>query len=287
MKNYADFVQRITENFKKASCLPLNTENNIFDSIVANKDGALKGKNVLIFAPHPDDECITGLLPLRLMLEADANVIDVAVTLGSKLGRRKERLQELSDACKYLNWGLRVCGKDGFDNVRKSTKENDSKYWEKCVDEIVSIIEEFNPVAIFAPHLDDWNATHIGTSLLISDAVEKIKYSGVIINSEYWGGIRKANLMVEASNECVAAQMQALARHTKEVERNDYHLRLPAWMSDNVRRGSELVGGQGSSAPKFFFATLYNVQTFKDGKYQQLFERKFLTKEENASLALK
>ncbi len=287
MKNYSDFVQRITENFKLASRLPLNTEESIYNSISPKDNTALKDKNILIFAPHPDDECITGLLPLRFMIESGAKIIDVAVTLGSKLDRRAERLQELTDACEYLDWGLRVCGKDGFENMRTTTKENDPTYWNKCVDEIASIIEEYKPIAIFAPHLDDWNATHIGTSLLISDAVEKIKYDGIVINSEYWGGIRKANLMVEASNEYVAAQMQALARHTKEVERNDYHLRLPAWMSDNVRRGAELVGGQGMSAPKFFFATLYNVQKFKDGKWQPLFERKFLTKEENASDILK
>src|SRR5437762_12744842 len=38
----------------------------------------------LFFAPHPDDETIVGGLALRLMREARMNLIDVAVTQGSK-----------------------------------------------------------------------------------------------------------------------------------------------------------------------------------------------------------
>src|SRR2546422_7081650 len=36
--------------------------------------------------------------------------------------------------------------------------------------------------------------------------------------------------------------------------------RSPAWMLDNVRRGSELVSGQGGTAPDFAFAALYRLR---------------------------
>ena len=54
--------------------------------------------------------------------------------------------------------------------------------------------------------------------------------------------------MVESSAADVADLMAALSLHVGEVARNPYHLRLPAWMIDNVRRGAELVGGQGGAA---------------------------------------
>jgi hypothetical protein len=41
----------------------------------------------LIFAPHPDDEVIIGGLPLRLLRELRLNVVNVAVTLGSRTER--------------------------------------------------------------------------------------------------------------------------------------------------------------------------------------------------------
>ena len=59
--------------------------------------------------------------------------------------------------------------------------------------------------------------------------------------------------------------MTALSFHVGEVQRNPYHLLVPAWMQDNVRRGGELVGGQGGAAPDFAFATLYRLRRWVDG----------------------
>ena len=59
--------------------------------------------------------------------------------------------------------------------------------------------------------------------------------------------------------------------HAGEVRRNPYHLLLPAWMQDNVRRGCELVGGQGGAAPDFVFATLYRLRQWTQGKLQPVF----------------
>ena len=287
MKNYKDFVKTIFQSFQDAEKLPLKSVESVFDICIAKNTNELANKNVLVFAPHPDDECIIGLLPLRLMLEANAKITDVAITLGSNLQRRQGRLQELTQACKFLNWDIRVCGKEGFENIRLKTREDNPSYWNECVDELVSIIKETQPAIIFMPHIDDWNATHIGTSKLVSDAVEKSCFSGAVINTEYWGGIKVANLMIEATEEHIAVLMEAVARHVKEVERNDYHLRLPFWMGDNVRRGAELVGGQGAEAPRFKFATLYNLQFFKDGIWQQPYKSRFVSVDENVANILK
>jgi hypothetical protein len=55
----------------------------------------------------------------------------------------------------------------------------------------------------------------------------------------------------------VAELVAALSLHVGEVSRNPYHLSLPAWCIDAVRRGAERVGAPGTSAPAFTFATLY------------------------------
>jgi hypothetical protein len=57
--------------------------------------------------------------------------------------------------------------------------------------------------------------------------------------------------MIEVWAADVADLVAALSLHAGEVARNAFHLRLPAWMMDNVRRGAELVGGQGGTAPRF------------------------------------
>jgi len=49
---------------------------------------------------------------------------------------------------------------------------------------------------------------------------------------------------------------------------------MPAWLEDNVRRGAELVGGQGGVAPDFVFATLYRVHNWQSGSMKQTFPGK-------------
>jgi hypothetical protein len=71
----------------------------------------------------------------------------------------------------------------------------------------------------------------------------------------------------------VADLVAALSLHVGEVARNPYHLSLPAWMQDNVRRGSELVGGQGGRAPEFTFATLYRLSHWENRKLVRILEK--------------
>ncbi len=68
----------------------------------------------------------------------------------------------------------------------------------------------------------------------------------------------------------MADLVTALSFHVGEVRRNPYHLLLPAWMQDNVRRGGELVGGQGGAAPDFVFATLYRLRKWSGGKFTKV-----------------
>jgi len=64
----------------------------------------------LFFAPHPDDETISGGMALRLMREAKMRVVNVAVTQGRIPERHGPRLKELQSACEYLGFGLITTG---------------------------------------------------------------------------------------------------------------------------------------------------------------------------------
>jgi hypothetical protein len=73
--------------------------------------------------------------------------------------------------------------------------------------------------------------------------------------------------------EDVSDLVAALACHVGEVRRNPYHVLLPAWMLDNVRRGAELVGGQGGSVPDFTFATIYRLRKWSRGRLTNVLKR--------------
>lgn len=210
---------------------------------------------VFILSPHPDDECITGSLALRLMHENGARVVNIAVTLGSKEERKKARMEELREACDLLEFEL----------------EHLSEDWKKKSKELKSLIQKYAPDLIIAPHLKDHHPTHIKTGELLQNIARSLKKESFLIAwSEFWAPMTKPNLLVEVPMEIVNFQMQALEKHKGEIERNPYHLRLPAWMMDNVRRGSEIVAGKGETSSPMCFGVLYQLQRLKQGKISTL-----------------
>jgi len=234
---------------------------------------AADAPTALIFAPHPDDEVIIGGLPLRLLRELKINVANVAVTLGSLVDRRAERWQELKNCCDYIGFGLVAPGAMGLEGINPVTREHDPQRWSASVKAIAGLLAEHRPSIIFFPHDDDWNKTHIGVHYLVLEALSSSDLACQVVETEFWGAMDAPNLMVESSAADVADLVAALSLHVGEVARNAYHLRLPAWMIDNVRRGAELVGGQGGTAPRFTFATLYRLRRWENGRLHDVLER--------------
>jgi LmbE family N-acetylglucosaminyl deacetylase len=227
----------------------------------------------LIFSPHPDDECIIGGFALRLMREVGMRVINVAVTHGSNKERQPGRLQELKNACDWIGFGLEQTAPNGLEKINPQTRSGDPQHWAQVVKVIAASLTRNQPRVIFFPHELDWNSSHIGTHLLVMDALETLpaSFQTVLVETEFWGQMQSPNLMVESSAEDVADLLAALSFHVEEVRRNPYHLRMPAWMMDNVRRGAELVGGQGGAAPDFSFATLYRARQWRNGGVGELY----------------
>jgi len=238
----------------------------------------------LIFSPHPDDECVIGALALRLMRETKMQVLNVAVTQGTHKERQAGRWQELQNACAFLGFGLLATGTAGLEKINPQTRQKDQAHWSACVRVIARILGEHRPRVVFFPHDQDWNSTHIGTHLLVADALGTLpeSFECHVVETEFWGQMTTPNLMVESRADEVADLMAATSFHVGEVKRNPYHLLLPAWMQDNVRRGSELVGGQGGAAPDFTFATLYRLRKWTGRRLEPVLDRgRFLSQNQN------
>ncbi len=228
----------------------------------------------LIFSPHPDDEVIIGGLALRLLREAGWEVVNVAVTQGSNVARQAERWAELAACCDCIGFGLVQTGPGGLEKVNVATREKSPGHWAASVKVIADILAKHRPQAIFFPHELDWNSSHIGTHHLVLDALRTlpVDFRTVAVETEFWGQMPSPNLMVEISAPDLADLITALTFHVGEVRRNPYHLTLPAWMVDNVRRGGELVGGQGGAAPDFTFATLYRLRRWNGRELEQAYD---------------
>ena len=239
---YSAFVARFASLLNEARRLPRGG----FKPLPSRAPRA-GAPRVLILAPHPDDECIVGALPLRLQRELGSPVSVAAATLGSDRARRAARLKELRGACRFLGWEL--------------NERPDAVAADLSPSGLASLLREGKPDLILLPHAADANATHRRVHLLGLKALRALRpsFRGLVAETEFWSTLEDPNLMIETTAKQAADLIAALSFHRGEVARNPYHVLLPSWLSDAVRRGGELVGGQGSSPPKFRFAALYRL----------------------------
>src|SRR5438094_3261308 len=112
MNPYHRFVTEHARLLHQAASYPLGGLPSL-----PRREVAASAPKALFFAPHPDDECIVGGLALRLFREARMNLLDVAVTQGSKRERQAERLHELQNACNYIGFGLLRAGPNGLEKI--------------------------------------------------------------------------------------------------------------------------------------------------------------------------
>ncbi len=212
-------------------------------------------RTLWILSPHPDDECITGLLALRLQRECGFRVTVSPATLGSLRARQKDRRGELRDACAALGWTPWFGAADAPDPDEKIRRL--AARWQAA-----------RPDIVFLPHALDGHPTHRATHHWGVAAMDAAGGAFRAVETEYWHPLLHPNLMVAATDADLRDLMAALALHKGEVARNDYAARLPAWMSDNVRRGAELVGGPGAGAPPIPHATLYRARIRSAGRWR-------------------
>jgi LmbE family N-acetylglucosaminyl deacetylase len=224
--------------------------------------------SALVLAPHPDDECINGALALRLQRQSGWRVLAVPVTLGSDRARRPARLAEMQAACGFLGWDVVLpAAGSALERITPAARAQDPAHWQTAVAAVAALLARERPGLVCFPHAADWNTTHVGTHLLALDALaaQGPAFTCALAETEYWSNMAAPNLLVQSSPDEVGDLMAAVSCYEGEVRRNPFHLRLPAWMQDNVRRGGELVGGQGGAVPTFQFATCYRIGRWRAG----------------------
>ncbi len=206
---------------------------------------SFESKRILIIAPHPDDECLMAGMPLRAKLEFKAEVAVLPFTYGSKVERQIDRKHELDNALQILEFSKL--------DPRASGEA------ELSFDQLRAAIESFRPDTVVLPHPKDGHATHMRCSTLALQATLEIaqKQSRRIqtFQTEFWHSMDSPNLLVPLSSELVTRMGKALLCHVGEVTRNPYHLTLPAWLMDQVRKGSEIE--KGAAKGNAVFGQLY------------------------------
>jgi LmbE family N-acetylglucosaminyl deacetylase len=273
-RSWLDYVADVVRTYESGKDIPIGPSPEPL-ALPADSAPPAKGFKVVICAPHPDDETLSGALPLRWRLEAGAQVTDCAITLGSDHGQRERRRRELASACRVLGFEMAILptaqGATGLDDVNPASHRQHPKAWAEKVNTLAEFFDQAQPDVVQAPHAEDFNTTHLGTRELVVEALGMhLEHRGggaslPLIESESWHQLAAPNLMLALTPEVVALQLMAAAEHGGEMVRNPYHLRHCPRLMHNVQRGSEVVLGQGGPALPYVFAELYRV-TFMRGR---------------------
>lgn len=268
-----DFVLAMDALLRAAKTLPLPEMARLAGQWVAAHPRRLPEPNApvcVIISPHPDDECIGGGLPLRLVQESGWRVVSIAVTHGSNPARQLARAEEFFAACTRIGFEPLFLAERGLLRVTPQARDAEPAHWANSVQLLTRQLATLQPSLVLCPHALDGQSTHMGTHHLTMDALASLSaatpgFRTTLAFTEYWSTMPRANLLVELAAEQVGHMISALACHVGEVSRNPFHLSVPAWLIDNVRRGSELVGTSGGTVPDYTFAAIYNVMQWRDG----------------------
>jgi N-acetylglucosamine malate deacetylase 1 len=225
---------------------------------------------VVICAPHPDDEMLTGALALRLRRDKVASVLVLALTLGSDPARKVIRKDELASACRTVGFGWRLAVEPlAFPTLRPELERQPIE-WRQMLEGLANHFARESPAIVFSPHFLDGHPAHQAAGRLVIQALKyytrQQRCQVLLLETEYWQPMVGANLLLGVKPADLALLLAALSCYQGEMNRHPYHLRQPGRMMDSVRRGSELLDGFGQVAVNFLFGELYRLSKVANGR---------------------
>jgi len=234
--------------------------------------------HVVICSPHPDDEALTGALPYRLKTDA-VHVLNLAITLGSNSDRQKDRKCELAASCGVLGFDCQLAQDPVAFSGLSDWKHIPPTDRQHKINVLAAHFEWEKPALVLLPHADDGHPTHRAVHYLTMAALRlysrKNKQQILVAETEFWHPMKKPNLLLGIRPEEIAKLIMALTCHRGEIERNPYHLSLPARFMDNVRRGTEIMNYGGKSRG-FVFAELYRLSRMNSGRREEIREKNII-----------
>ena len=162
--------------------------------------------NVLVIAPHPDDDIFGCGGTISLHVEQGDKVKIVYLT-----GKGTLREEEAKSAIKVL----------GVTDVQfLNLKDGAISANKKTVLELSDLISEDKPEIIDAPSFLDPNKDHFEAANILAQALKKVPYSGTIFLYEVWSPIYTNRLVV--IDKTFEAKSKAMSMHKSQLKDRDY-----------------------------------------------------------------
>ncbi len=176
-----------------------------------------KDRNVLVFAPHQDDDTLGCGGTIRRLVDLGAKVTVVYMTDGGKGSDREHNglvAQRKEEAIASLN--VLGCRSRVFLGYEDGALDMNSE----SIGKVRSLLERRRPAAVFTTNLLDGPWDHIITSVLVTEALREYPEDLWVYNYEIWNTI-PYNCLVDISN-VVGVKMEAIREHKSQMRMVDY-----------------------------------------------------------------
>lgn len=162
--------------------------------------------NVLVIAPHPDDDVFGCGGTIKLHTTQGDRVKIVYLT-----GKCTNREKEARSAAKILG----VTDIEFLDLVDGSINTDKTS-----VNQLTNIIDVFKPKIIHTPSFLDPNNDHFACANIVNQVFKKMPYTGKIFLYEVWSPIYANRLVV--IDESFQAKVEAMNEHSSQLKDRNY-----------------------------------------------------------------
>ena len=148
---------------------------------------------------------------LRLRHDHAWRVVNLAVTLGSRVSRREERWHEAQRSCEFLGFELlSPVGQAGhaLERIHPTTAQDAPAHWAQAVDRLVAVMLKLRPRVVLAPifmlwfGLGIWSKVALGVTLVF-----------FIVFFNVYQGVKEVSPVVLANARMLGASNRQLLRH--------------------------------------------------------------------------
>jgi N-acetylglucosamine malate deacetylase 1 len=142
----------------------------------------LNSKSVMVFSPHQDDETFGcgGMIALKRQQGAQVKV--VFLTDGQGNGGSKSNIKDeiISIRKQEAELALNVLGVERSDILFLDKQDGTLLYLnlesrQKMIEEIMELINQYNPQEVYVPHYKDCHCDHEATYTLVKEAIARLK----------------------------------------------------------------------------------------------------------------
>ncbi len=221
-------------------------------------------KQVLHFAPHPDDELLGAPATLMALRDAGSHIVNVACSLG-RPAERDVRERELEHACRLAGFELVVPQPP----VSISSTEADPHAARELARLVRAQIEDREPQLVISPSPDDRHPGHE----LVGVAVREVLSTETAVARWWtwsiWTSLPQPTLATSFDRDRLGEILRALSAHESQLDRNDYRRLLCGRAKMNAALAPELLFGFGSDArPQVEYAELLTELSPAGGEWQ-------------------